>query len=162
MSLTFGDGDKDTIHNLDTSTNYAPTTNLPNTDFGGFPFPNDLEPTEVINSDAINHVVTTTISQLTEEEKNEALKKYYQQSIQSDTTAQRLNNSKAKLESKARMQEWVKYLLFFVTTLLLLSLIAIVVTIVYTSLSSGTMTETGIFASIVVFFTEIIRILING
>ena len=162
MSLTFGDGDKDTIHNLDTSTNYAPTTNLPNTDFGGFPFPNDLEPTEVINSDAINHVVVTTISQLTEEEKNEALKKYYQQSIQSDTTAQRLNNSKAKLESKARMQEWVKYLLFFVTTLLLLSLIAIVVTIVYTSLSSGTMTETGIFASIVVFFTEIIRILING
>ena len=75
---------------------------------------------------------------------------------------QKLNERKIRMINRARMHEWVKYLLIFVSSLLLISLIAIVVTIIYTSLASGTMSESGILSAIVTFFSEIVRMLLSS
>jgi len=55
-----------------------------------------------------------------------------------------------------------KILTHLCSSLLLISLIAIVVTIIYTSLTSGTMSESGILSAIVTFFSEIVRMLLSS
>lgn len=165
MSLGLGDYDKNNIHNLST----------PNRNYGngyevkdGFPFPSEYR--DLNNSDdvfisddkVVEDLVTSSVDRLTEDERDAALKAYYRQQLKSESVELKLKERKVKLLDKARFHEWVKYLLLFVSTLLLISLIAIVATVIYTSLNSGTMTEIGIVAAIVAFFSEIIRVLISN
>lgn len=175
MSLGLGDFDKDSVHNLST-----PTKRLPNNgrfpgggmgggrDPGGFPFPTDFSDLEggnevfVADDEALENVITATIANLSEEDKAKALRAYFRQQLRSETVEQKLNERKSRMLSRVRMHEWVKYLLIFVSSLLLVSLVAIVVTIIYTSLASGTMTESGILSAIVTFFSEIVRMLLSS
>ena len=176
MGIGLGDFDKDSVHNLNTPTKRM--TNMgrfPGTgggtggrDPGGFPFPNDFNDLDggndvfVSDDEALENVITATIANLSEEDKTKALRAYYRQQLRSETVEQKLNERKTRMINKARMHEWVKYLLVFVSTLLLISLVAIVVTVIYTSLTSGTMSETGILAAIVTFFSEIVRMLLSS
>lgn len=170
MSLGLGDFDKNSVHNLTTSTIQSPTNRdrisaSPKTS-EGFPFPTDFseldssDGTFIPDDNALEAIITATIANLTEVEKDKALRAYYRQQLRSETVEQQLSERKSKMLNKARMQEWIKYLLIFVSGLLLISLIAIVATIVYTSLNSGAMTEAGIIPAIVTFFTEIVKVLL--
>ena len=172
MGLGLGDFDKDSVHNLSTHTRRLPSMGrgggFSNKDSDGFLFPTDFGDTDVGNdvfipdNEALENVITATIANLSEADKTKALRAYYRQQLRSESVEQKLNERKTRMINKARMHEWVKYLLIFVSTLLLISLTAIVVTIIYTSLSSGTMSETGVLSAIVTFFTEIVRMLLTS
>lgn len=176
MGIGLGDFDKDSVHNLSTPTKKIPNMgrfpghgrSMGGGDPDGFPFPTDFSNLDggndvfVADDEALENIITSTIANLSEENKTKALRAYYRQQLRSDTVEQKLNERKARMIYKARMHEWVKYLLIFVSSLLLISLIAIVVTIIYTSLTSGTMSESGILPAIVTFFSEIVRTLLSS
>ena len=134
----------------------------------GFPFTTDFNDIDgdndvfVADDEALENVITATIANLSEEDKTKALRAYYRHQLRSESVEQKLNERKTRMINRARMHEWVKYLLIFVSSLLLISLIAIVVTIIYTSLTSGTMSESGILPAIVTFFSEIVRMLLSS
>lgn len=169
MSLGLGDFDKDSVHNLNTNGKKAPffRPSGGNRD-GGFPFPTDYSDLDngsdvyVEDEDALENVITATIVNLSEEDKQKALRAYYRDVLRSESVKQKLAERKLKMETRARMHQWVKYLLVVVTTLLLISLVAVVVTIIYTSIVSGSISETGIAGAIVSFFSEIVRMLLLG
>lgn len=173
MALGLGDYDKDSIHNLNTSASRGPNVNrFPGgmgggRDPGGFPFPTDFgglggDEVFIADDDALENVITATIANLSEEDKTKALRAYYRQQLRSESMQLKLEERKSRMVSKERMQEWVKYLLIFVSSLLLISLIATVVTIIYISLTSGVVAETGIPSAIVTFFSEIVRFLLSN
>ena len=176
MGLGLGDFDKDSVHNLSTPTKRMPNMGrfpgngegMGGRDPGGFPFPTDFNELDggddvfVADDEALENVITATIANLSEEDKTKALRAYYRHQLRSESVEQKLNERKTRMINRARMHEWVKYLLIFVSSLLLISLTAVVVTIIYTSLTSGTMSESGILSAIVTFFSEIVRMLLSS
>lgn len=162
MSFGLGSFDRDNLGNLNT-----PRERLPNNGINdqykdtSFQFPCDLETEHVyVDPGAISDVVKATIENLTEEDKKKALEEYYTSKLSSESSKQNLLERRKRLKIKENLHRWVGILLASVSALLILSVTAIIVTVVYTSLSSGTMTEAGIIPAIVTFFTEIIKTLV--
>lgn len=166
-----GSYDNASIHNLNPSeskTNYGSNRDHSK----GIRFPSDFSPlgpgygsgggTYVTDYDVLQPVIDKTIDELSEEEKNKLLQDYYKDKFQSEETKQRLEERRQEMESRRKLHDWGKYLLLVFTFLFILSLVAVVATIIYTSISSGMMTETGLFSAIVTFASEIIRLLLGN
>ena len=164
MSFGLGSFDRDNLDNLNT-----PRERLPNNGISdqnkdtSFQFPCDSEKENVyIDPDAISDVVKTTIETLSEEDKKKALEEYYTSKLSSESSKQDLKERRNRLKIKENLHRWVGILLASVSVLLILSVAAIVATVVYTSLISGSMTESGIIPAMVSFFTEIIKTLVTS
>lgn len=103
--------------------------------------------------------VDDEIAGLSDAERNRILREHYRNRFEHGRADDRDDPNHS---SRLRQQNWSKNLLILFTFFFLLSFLAIVVTIVYTSVHSGMMTETGILPAIVSFATEVIRILIGN
>lgn len=177
MSIGLGDFDRGSVNNNHPSSRKPPfswgnrsrasvDSNLEKND--GFVFPTDYDDLDngngiyVENDQTVLSIVKATIATVSEAEKEQALIAYYTDLLKSKTKELQIAERKQKSASKERLQEWLKYLLIFVSGLLLISLLAIVVTVIYTSLSSNVMSETGLPAAIISFFSEIMKMLLTG
>ena len=177
MSIGLGDFDRGTIHSNRPSGKRPPFPwpgqGRPGGGFepnrgDGFAFPTDYDDIDggdgiyVENDETVQTIVKATIATLTDAEKEQALVAYYTDLLKSKTKEVRLNDRRQRSESRQRLQEWLKYLLILVSVLLMVSLVAIVGTVIYTSLSSNVMSETGLPAAIISFFSEIMKMLLTG
>ena len=172
--ISFGDFDSDTIHTQDFVASDIQSPNAHQSP--DVAFPSDYAPltdysalpntyTEPELDPVIQRVIDHGMTQLTEEEKQDIIREHLANKINNPKKPSRQeqieNERQQKLETKKKYQNWAKVLLVLSASILLISLIAIVVTVIYTSLSSGNMSETGIVGAIISFFGEIIRTLLG-